>query len=400
MALFEYQGFDKSGGRVQGYTEADNESLARQQLRIQGILLKKLAIKQELSSKVLFSSGKVSLIDIEFFTAELALLLDAGLKIDKGIELLKATNKKPAFNQLLEKITKSLRSGKQLSEALAALPDVFDPLYINLVSIGEATGRLADVFAELAKDLAFRRDLQQRISQALTYPMVILFVCLSSILFIFNYVVPNMASLFTEDMDLPFYTVFLLSSSIWLKKYQFILFGSLFVGTFACYSARKNQTLQQMWQKLSLKLPLVGSAVILVERIRLNRALAMMLKADVAIDNALTLASGNIKHLAIRQEVVVAINKVKRGELLSSSLRQTRLYPDLYASLLAVGEESGQLSKIFEEIANRSQRAFSNWVTRMTSLMEPLLILIMGGIVGSVVVVMMLSITSVTDVGI
>ena len=124
-----------------------------------------------------------------------------------------------------------------------------------------------------------------------------------------------------------------------------------------------------------------------------------MLNAGVAVDQALELSAGNIRNALIRREIEIAIQKVKRGELLSAALRQTRLFPIFFASLLAVGEESGELSRIFNEIAKRSQREFSNWVTRMTSLLEPLLILVMGAIVGGVVVIMMLSITGTSDTG-
>ncbi|MBV2127791.1 type II secretion system F family protein [Arsukibacterium indicum] len=399
MAVFEYSGFDKSGARVTGSVEAATAESAQQILRQQGILLKSVAPEKPLQADAMFGSGRVDLADIEFLTAELSLLLDSGLKIDKGIDLLKSANKKPALAKLLNKISTELRSGKQLSQVLAGFNDLFDPLYINLISIGEKTGRLAAIFRQLAEDLAFKRDLQKKISQALTYPAVILFVCVASVLFIFNYVVPNMATMFERQQDLPFYTVMLLSSSAWLQQYQLLLFGAIALSIFLLFYYRKNKVLQQRWQWLAIRLPLFKPAILLVERIRFNGGLAMMLDAGVAIDQALELANGNIKHSELRAEMQIAISKIKRGDQLSVALRQTRLFPDFFASLLSVGEESGELARIFKEIAQRSQRQFTDWVSRFTSLLEPLLILVMGGIVGGVVVIMMLSITSATDVG-
>lgn len=399
MAMFEYQGFDKSGARVSGSIEALTVEHAQQQLKQQGYLLKSVVLEKPIQQAGVFSNNRVTLADIEFLTAELSLLLDAGLKIDKGIELLKSANKKPALTRLLNTLSVELRSGKQLSQVLAGLEDVFDPLYVNLVSIGEKTGNLAHIFRQLAQDLAFKRDLQKKISQALTYPLVILTVCIASVLFIFNYVVPNMATMFERQQDLPFYTKVLLSSSAWLQQYQFALFAVFVALCAALYHQRRNPLLLRRWQWIALRLPLLGQAVLLVERIRFNGGLAMMLDAGVAIDQALDLAKGNIRQPELRQEMHIAINKVKRGEQLSVTLRQTRLFPDFFASLLSVGEESGELGKIFHEIAQRSQRQFSDWVSRFTALLEPLLILVMGGIVGGVVVIMMLSITSATDVG-
>jgi type II secretory pathway component PulF len=159
MINFQYSGFDQSGAKVSGDISAESIDSARQMLRQQGVLVKTLQ-PQQLESPG-FSLGKT------------------GLKIDKGIELLNRTNKKPGLATLLDKISKSLRGGKQLSQALQLADDkLFDSLYVNLVSIGEATGKLPEVFRSLAADLAFKRDLQQKVTQALTYPMVILFVCL------------------------------------------------------------------------------------------------------------------------------------------------------------------------------------------------------------------------------
>jgi type II secretory pathway component PulF len=401
MQNFQYTGFDSAGAKVSGDISAVSIESARQQLKAQGVLLKTLEPQRVATEGIRFGKAKVSLSDLEFLTTELSVLLDAGLKIDKGIELLNRTNKKPGLAILLDKISKSLRSGKQLSQALEAADNkLFDSLYVNLVSIGEATGKLPEVFRSLAADLAFKRDLQQKVMQALTYPMVILLVCLSSIVFIFNYVVPNLETMFAGKSDLPVYTQLLLSSSAWMRQYQWFLLAGI-VAAFGLlkYMLQKPE-FQHSFQKWQLGLPVLRQSVILVERIRFNSGLAMMLNAGVAVDQALALSCGNIKNVLVRRELEIAINKIKRGDALSGALRQTLLYPDFFASLLAVGEESGELTRIFKEIAERSQREFSSWVTRMTSLLEPLLIVVMGGIVGGVVVIMMLSITGTTDVGI
>lgn len=401
MQNFQYTGFDSAGAKVSGDISAVSIDSARQQLKSQGVLLKTLEPQRVAAEGMRFGKAKVSLSDLEFLTTELSVLLDAGLKIDKGIELLNRTNKKPGLAVLLDKISKALRSGKQLSQALQAADNkLFDSLYVNLVSIGEATGKLPEVFRSLAADLAFKRDLQQKVMQALTYPMVILFVCLSSIVFIFNYVVPNLETMFAGKTDLPVYTQLLLSSSAWMRQYQWFLLAAIVAAlTLLKYMLQKPE-FQHSFQKWQLGLPVLRQAVILIERIRFNSGLAMMLNAGVAVDQALALSCGNIKNVLVRRELEIAINKIKRGDALSGALRQTLLYPDFFASLLAVGEESGELTRIFREIAERSQREFSSWVTRMTSLLEPLLIVVMGGIVGGVVVIMMLSITGTTDVGI
>lgn len=400
MESFRYHGFDNSGAQVSGEIAAADVEEAGKLLRQQGIFvksLKPLAVNQ--TGFKLFSA-KLNLKDLEFLTTELSVLLDAGLKIDKGLELLRQNNRKPALAELLDKLCKSVRSGRQFSQALRETdPILFDPLFVNLVSIGEATGQLSEVFRNLAADLAFKRDLQQKVTQALMYPLVICFVCIVSILFIFNYVVPNLAVMFEGREDLPVYTTLLLSASAWMTKYQWYLFVVVILGGIVGRQALQKPDVKQRFARWQLQIPLLKQGVHLVERIRFNSGLTMMLSAGVAIDTALELSAGNVRNPLLQRELLIALQKVKRGEKLSFALRQTALYPDFFASLLAVGEESGELGRIFREIAERSQREFSAWVTRLTSLLEPLLIIVMGGIVGGVVVIMMLSITATTNAG-
>ncbi|WP_031571217.1 type II secretion system F family protein [Rheinheimera texasensis] len=400
MAQFRYQGYDRSGAKVDGVIDAVSVEVAKDKLKADGLLISSCKAEKEDVVRGLLGQGKLSLEDITFLTSELSVLLDAGLKIDKGLELLKKSSKKPALRQLLEKLTKSLRGGRQLSQALTDYPEYFDPLYINLVSIGEASGQLVEAFRALSADLAYRRSLQQKIVQALTYPAVILLVCIASILFIFNYVVPNMSSLFAGQEDLPGYTQMLLGLSDWLINYQLWLGLALLVFGVVAFKYPMPPGVKARLQQLQLRVPGLRAAVLLVERIRFCSGLAMMLQAGISVDQALQLASGGVKNRLLQQELWIAIEKIKRGEPLAATLNRTAIFPDFFASLLAVGEESGELERIFTEITNRSRRDFDNWVTRMTSLLEPLLILVMGGIVGSVVVIMMLSITNVTDIGI
>jgi len=292
-----------------------------------------------------------------------------------------------------------LKQGRQLSEALAKHPEVFSSLYVNLVALGEAGGRLPAVFRGLADDLRFQRDLRQKVISASTYPIVVAGVCVVAVLFIFNFVVPNLSTLFADAAELPWYTTLLLDSSAFMRQWQWVIFAILALGAVGLWRSRSSPFVTEWKDRLLLDLPGLRDATSMVERIRFSSGLALMLEAGLPVDRALTLATGNIRHGVLRREVMLAVEKVKRGEQISRSMRQTRLFPDYFASLLEVGEESGELARVFAEISHRSRDTFSSWTLRLTTLLEPLLILIMGLIVGGVVVIMMLSITSVTEVG-
>ncbi|MFD2168185.1 type II secretion system F family protein [Thalassotalea euphylliae] len=400
MTNFVYKAYDSSGGKVEGQIESQNKTAALSQLKEQGLLVTDIKDESVVKSKVLNFSSKISLADLEFLTSELSLLLDSGVKIDKGIDIIKKTKAKPALSRLLSGVSSSLKKGQSLSQAFREYPDAFDDLYCNLIELGEASGNLADIFSGLSKDLKFKRDLRSKVISSLTYPVVILFVCILAIFFIFNFIIPKMSSMFSGADSLPWYTQAMLSISDWMLQYQSFLIVGVAMLLFSASVLFKQPKLMNWWQKFSLKLPVLSSAILIIERIRFNAGLALMIKSGVQIDKALALASGNIKNEVLRGEINVVRAKVKAGSLLTPALKQTSIYPDFFISLLEVGEESGNLERVFNEIANRSRQEFESWTSRVTTLLEPLMILFMGGFVGGVVVMMLMSMVSINELGI
>ncbi|NOH84555.1 type II secretion system F family protein [Vibrio sp. 03-59-1] len=399
MKLFDYKAYDKAGAKFDGQIEAKDKTAALLDLKKQGLLTSEIKEYKE-SVGVLFNSNKkVTLADLEFLTAELSLLLESGVRIDKGLEIIKKSKANPALARLLTAISSSLGKGQSLSQALTEFEDVFGRLYINLVELGEASGQLSTIFSKLAEDLKFRRDLQRKIISSLTYPFIILAVCVLCVVFIFNFIVPKLSVLFTDPETLPGYTQALLGVSNWMQQYQLFLGVGMIAAVFGIITLFQQPKFLKSWQAFLLKVPGLRDSVITTERIRFNSALAMMLEAGLPIDKALSLAKGNLKNQILQREIEIVQNKVKQGNSISPALKQTSLYPSFYVSLLEVGEESGNLARVFDEIAKRSRQEFETWTEKMTTLIEPLLILLMGGIVGGVVVVMLMSMVAVNDVG-
>lgn len=399
MPIYTYNAYDGSGGQVGGQIDAINKPNALVKIKALGLLPTEVKEYKASSNSAFTFNNKVSLADLEFLTAELSLLLESGVRIDKGIDIIKRTKAKPALAKLLTDISNNLKKGKSLSESFSEYSDVFDPLYCNLIALGEASGNLSEIFSGLAKDLKFRRELQRKIISSLAYPTVIFFVCILSIFFIFNFIIPKMSAMFNDVDSLPWYTSAMLSTSEWMIQYQGMLIISVVVAIFSLFTLLKQPAFIEWWQRMSLKLPIFRKAIITVERIRFNSGLAMMVKAGVQIDRAIYLSAGNIKNKVLQREMDIAKAKVKGGSSLTPALQQTSLYPDFFISLLEVGEESGNLERVFDEIANRSRQEFESWTDRMTTLLEPLMILFMGGFVGGVVVMMLMSMVSINEMG-
>ncbi|MDN4503136.1 type II secretion system F family protein [Alteromonadaceae bacterium BrNp21-10] len=399
MASFKYRAYDQAGARSEGNIEATSQGQAVQFLKQQGLLVSFITEQKKSAQIFLFKRNKVSLEDIEFLTAELSLLLASGVRINKGLDIIYKTKANPALGLLIADVSRSLNKGSSLSEALAEHPNVFEPLYCNLVQLGEASGNLSEVFAELAKELKFRRDLQRKIIGSLTYPLVILFVCILSVFFIFNFIIPKMSSLFSDLELVPWYTRALIETSQWMSQYQWLLVLGL-LGLIVCgIAAFRRPDVKRWWSDAALRLPILRKIIALAERIRFCGSMAMMLKSGVPVEKALKLANGNIKNLHLQREIDIARKKIKQGSGLTAALSQSVLFPDFFVSLLDIGEQSGNLESVFHEITLRSRQEFESWTERMTTLIEPLLILFMGAFVGGVVVIMLLSMVSINDVG-
>ncbi|WP_448552112.1 type II secretion system F family protein [Thalassotalea montiporae] len=401
MPSYNYKAYDRAGTSISGVIEAESEQHFKNQLRAQKVRLVSFSVDKKPNSIMfkLGSNDKVTASDLEFLTAELSLLLESGVKIDKALQVLSKAKKEGALAKLLVSIAADVRKGIALSEVMEKHPKVFDSLYINLVRIGESSGQLPLVFKGLAEDLKYKKELNSKIVQAITYPAVIFMVCVLAIFFIFNFVVPKLTVMFADAAELPVYTQALLSLSEWMQSYQIHLAASLGAMIYGVKWAIDNDYIDDRLDSSLLGLPLIGRSIQVIERIRFTSGMALMLSTGIKVDQALKLATKSVKNKVVRSNLSIAADKVKKGESISSSLKQSQLLPDLMVSLLEVGEESGNMAPIFSEVADRSRTEFSQWTTRLTSLIEPIMILVMGGIVGSVVVVMLMSIVTVNDIG-
>lgn len=397
MTLYKYQAYDHDGHFCSGEIEANDQAEAQRLLSEKGINPIKLSSAEGLA--VSLFNARVSVDDIEFFTAEISLLLESGVKIDRGIGIIAKSKSNSALRQLLKELEGDLKQGIALSSSLEKYPQHFDALYINLVKIGEETGTLASVFRRLANDLKFRKDLKRKTQQALTYPSVILFVCVACIVFVFNFIVPQLSTLFESAKELPVYTQILLSTSNFFIQYQ-IFFPFVLIAVALGFKQALAQPASKLaLERLLLKMPVSSKMVLLLERIRFNSSMAMMVSSGVQIDRALLLAAESVKNGQIRSELLTIQKQIRQGAKLTETLSKSSVYPDFFISLLEVAEESGNMAIAFDEIANRSKSEFEGWTTKVTNLLEPMLILAMAGIVGSVVIIMLLSIVSINDFG-
>lgn len=395
---FEYIGYGGSGGKVKGTVNAEDKKQAINVLANDQITVVKITPFSE-SKGTSKRSKKLSTEELEFFTNQLSMLLKNKLKIDKALTLLKKTANKPNVIHLVDTILADIKNGKLLS---AALEDTnqFDALYINLIRVGEESGNLSVVMEGLANDLKFRSELAKKVKQATAYPMMILGFCFFAILFIFNFIIPRMSVMFEDAEELPVYTEILLSVTSFVLQYQLLLIVGIPLSLFILISmAKRNESVNRMIETFILTAPAIKRFSAQVESLKFSGSMELCLENGVLLERALELSVNSMSFSSNQKKLHASLAKVKSGTSLVNSMANTHILDDMQLGLLEVGEESGDLVSVFREITSRTRSEFEQAVSKFTSLLEPLLIMIMGLIVGSIVVVMLMSIISVQDVG-
>jgi len=391
--LFSYQAYNRTGKPEKGEISASSIAEAQLMLSEQGLLVLKVS-----EVKLNDRTSRVKLGDIEQSTEQLAILLNNGLKIDKALTVLSRTNSKSGIGRVWKTILEEIKKGKSLSEAIEFRADIFSTLYCEMVKIGESTGNLPKVFTRLSENLRFQIALKNKVMQAISYPIFILLVCVSAIWAIFNFVVPSMSSMFESMEEVPSYTQFLLDVSNNVQQYQVHFLVLLAITAMSCFYMLSQYKTRQKFLSFLVKLPLIKGITTKSDRIRFATALQLTLESGVNLSSALKLASETVISVDLKHDLQIISQQVSAGSDLSSTLQAVKLYDDIALSLITVGEESGTLANSFREIASRSRDSFETWLMKFTALLEPLLILVMGGVVGSVVIIMLLSIVSINDV--
>ena len=401
MEQFTYKAYDAAGALKQGRITALDTESAKFKIKEQGLIPVTINSVDEKSTRIkdLFKiRRRPRLSDLEFFTSKMAILLKNGIKVDRAFDMTQNGIHNERLREIVESIHEDIRRGTPLSAALEKYPAVFEPLYTSIVKIGEATGNLAEAFSDMSNTLSFQRSITTKTQQALLYPAVIFFVCLGAIFFVFNFIVPKFSVIFSGIEQLPLYTSLLLSVSTFFQTYQFILVIGVVLLAYAAHRIKRKRWYKARQDALVLRIPVVKDLFVTLENLRFASALALLLKSGVVLSDALDHAVRSVGNVFFQRRLLIVRNEVRQGKKFSETMAKTGFLPDTFDGLLEVGEETGNLSEIFLEIENRLKVIYENKIARFLTLIEPIMIILMGLVVGSVVVVMLLSMVSINDI--
>jgi general secretion pathway protein F len=337
--------------------------------------------------------------DILFFTQELTTLLNSGIPLDKALSIAGEITERPQFREIILDILRMLKGGKSFGDCLAAHPAYFSELYINMVRAGEASGALGPVFERLAEFERTRDELRSYIVGSMVYPALLTLVGFGSMFILMYFVVPRFAQIFTEArMQMPLPTLIMVETSRIVRTYGLLFIGALLaviVGTIAYVRTAEGRL---WWDRLRLKFPVLGSALRKAETARFARAMGTLVANSVPLVQSLGISAKILNNKLIANTLDSVAQGVKRGEGIAGPLRKTGKFPALASHLLTVGEETGKLDVMFHRMADIYETETREAIKKFTALFEPLIILVMGIMIGTLILSMLIAIASINDV--
>ncbi len=392
-----------SDGKIRtGSLSGESEKGVARELRKQGLTPVYVGVAQKGASVEfkLPTFGKTGRRrDVLFFTQEISTLLNAGVPLDRALSITAELTERSGFRYLVHDVLRVLKGGKPLADSLATHPEYFSDLYINMVRAGEASGALAVVFERLSDFERTRDDLRNYIISSMIYPALLACVGFASVLLLITFVVPRFASIFNDTtMKIPTPTRIMLEVSNIIRAWWWVGAGAL-VGLAGAWRTYTSTTAGRMWwDGFRLKTPLLGQALLKAETARFARAMATLVANTVPLVQAIGIAAATLNNRTISAALAGVAQGVKRGEGLAGPVRKAGVFPPLAGHLLAVGEETGRLDAMFARMADIYETDTRAAIRRFTALFEPLIILTMGIMVGSLILSMLLAITSINDV--
>ena len=396
MPVYEYKGVTSSGRNVSGVQDGEGLKSVKAKLKKEGIIV--LDIREASSARAArrgtagFSLGaRVKLSDLANATRQLATLLSSGLPLMDSLSVLVEQEEVPALKSSLSSVRDSVREGASLADALKENPKAFSQLYINMVSAGEASGTLEITLDRLADFLDEQVRFRGKISAALAYPAFMTIIGVGMLFFIFTFVMPRIVGMF-EDMkqQLPFITLALLGVVRFLSGFWWALLLAIGGGVYYFRRYALTQAGRENIDARLLLMPVFGSLIRMIAVSRFTRTLGTLLQSGVPTLAALDIVKSVVGNTVLANAIQKARDNVREGEPIADPLRRSGLFPPVVVQMVAVGEKSGELEKMLLKISDSFDRTVETRITGLMALLEPVIILVMGLIIGFVVIAIML----------
>jgi type IV pilus assembly protein PilC len=405
MPTYTYEAMDSRGLEVKDSIEASSEAEAQTKIREQGYFVTKIAEKgrkkkekdkTKADTKALpkgkrkrggFSFGGVKAKHLCTFTRQLSTLQDAGLPILRSLRILEGQSKPGPLKNSLIGVIEDVESGNTLSEAMAKQPKAFDNLYVNMVKAGEAGGALEVILQRLAEFKEKAQSLKRKVQGAMVYPVAVITVATGIVGFIMYWIIPKFKDIFNDfGVDLPDITIWLITASDWVVSYWYLIPAIPIAMVLLFKIIRKNRTGAYILDRIFLKIPIIGQIISKSTIARTARTLGTLISSGVPILEALTIARDTAGNEVFRKAFEHIHNAIREGESMAVPLKETRIVDDMVVNMVDVGEETGALDNMLYKVADVYDEEVSMLVEGLVNLLEPLMVVVLGLIVGFIVI--------------
>ena len=405
MPVYEYKALDNRGKETKGSIDADSDRVARQRLRTQGIFVTEIQVSSAKAKKEsrdvskYFQSDRVSTLELAIATRQLATLFNAGLPLVSALHALADQTESQTLKRTFVTIRETVESGTSFAKSLGAFPKIFPKLYINMVASGEASGSLETVLVNLADYLEAQLELKRKITGALMYPILMLIICALVISALLVFVVPKITEIFSKQgATLPLPTQIVLALSQSLTDYWplvIVFFAALFFGFKWYYKQPKGRA---KIDRLLLKAPLVGNIYTKICCARVLQTLGALLNGGVKLLEGISIAKNIISNVHVVSALESAQDGIREGKSLAKELHKSGIFPPMVYHMVAVGEKSGELEQMLQRAGKAYEIEVSNTLSSFTRLIEPLMMVIVGGVVLFIVVSVLMPMADLIDV--
>ncbi|AWL12908.1 Type II secretion system protein [Saliniradius amylolyticus] len=392
LQIFTWQGKNRQGQNIDGELSAKNIMDARTQLRKKGVSVTKI----KKYSKPLFGKGaaKIKAADICVVSRQIATMLSAGVTLIQTIDMIADGANNAAMRKMLIEIGNDVKAGTPLSESLRKHPDHFDELYCDLVETGEQSGSLETIYDRIATYKEKAEALKSKIKKAMFYPIAVIVVATIVTLILLIFVVPQFQEIFASfGAELPAFTLFVLGISQAIQNYGLYMAGALVAAAALFKRAhKKSKKLRDKVDKQILKIPVIGEILKKASIARFTRTLSTTFAAGVPLIGALESAAGAAGNAVFRDAILTIRKEVSGGMQMNTAMRDTGVFPDMVVQMVAIGEESGSVDDMLDKVATIYEREVDDLVDGLTALLEPMIMAVLGVVIGGLIIAMYLPI--------
>ena len=406
MPVYEYTALDTGGKKLKGIVDADSPVAARHKLRESDIFPVEIGETSSLPREV--TSGQISISsafrratpgELSAVTRQIATLMGAGISLVSSLEALIAQITNPLLKKILAHIKESVNEGNSLASSLSQHPKYFSQIYINMVRAGEASGSLDLVLERLADFSEHNEALKGRLRAAMVYPLIMTVIGALALLLLVTFVVPKFVEVFSEmEQALPLPTLIIIGASNFLKSFWWLLLLILLAVIFAIKQFKKSPRGKNLWDRIKLSAPVMGSINIKITMERFARTLGSLLQSGVPLISSLQIVRNIVNNNQVAHVIDRAMDEIQEGKSLAAPLSKSKWFPPVVIQMITVGEHSGELERMLNKVADIYEQEVESQMTALTSMLEPVMILLMAVIVGFIAFSIMLPILEMSQV--